>query len=58
MRISDRDPVNHSEFARILGLTAVAAIKGGRFNARQKQRIDRIVEQARERESGRRKNGK
>ncbi|MFE3522244.1 hypothetical protein ACFXOD_11725 [Streptomyces sp. NPDC059161] len=58
MRISDRDDINHGEAARILGITAVAALKGGRFSARQQQRIDRIVEQARERENARRKNTK
>lgn len=58
MRISDRDDINHGEAARILGITAVAVLKGGRFSARQKRRIDRIVEQARERENARRKTGK
>ncbi|MFK0178580.1 hypothetical protein ACIQVR_21665 [Streptomyces xanthochromogenes] len=58
MRINDRDPINHTEAARILGITAVAALKGGRFSARQQRRIDRIVEQAREREDALRKNQK
>ncbi|MEV5940316.1 hypothetical protein [Streptomyces sp. NPDC051994] len=58
MRISDRDPVSHSEAARILGITAVAVLKGGRFSDRQQRRIDRIVEQARERENALRKNDK
>jgi hypothetical protein len=58
MRISDRDDVSHSEAARIFGITAVAVLKGGRFSARQQRRIDRIIEQAREREAAKRKNGK
>ncbi|MFJ8309799.1 MULTISPECIES: hypothetical protein [unclassified Streptomyces] len=58
MRISDRDDINHSEAARIFGITAVAVLKGGRFSARQQRRIDRIVEQARERENAKRKTGK
>lgn len=51
MRISDKDAINHTEAARILGTALVAALRGGNLTARQKQRIDRIIAGAEEREA-------
>ncbi|WP_156722639.1 hypothetical protein [Streptomyces apocyni] len=55
MPISDKDPINHRELARILGITAAAALRGGKFSAAQQRRIDRIVEDAKAREAKRAK---
>ncbi|WP_406345519.1 hypothetical protein [Streptomyces sp. NBC_00648] len=56
MPISDRDDINHRELARIVGITAVAVLKGGRFSARQQKRIDQIIDRAHERETAKRRN--
>ncbi|MFD7443902.1 hypothetical protein [Streptomyces sp. NPDC059909] len=49
MRITDKDDINHTELARILGISMRAAIRG-RFTTRQQARINQILEQARKRE--------
>lgn len=54
MPISNHDDVNHRELARILGISAVAALRGGRLTDRQKRRIDEITKRAKEREDKKR----
>ncbi|WP_263170659.1 hypothetical protein [Streptomyces sp. SCSIO ZS0520] len=56
MPISDKDPVNGRELARILGISAVAAMRGGELTTAQKKRIDRIVKRAKDREDRKRSN--
>lgn len=54
MPISDRDDINHRELARVLGITVVAALRGGHFSARQQRTIERIAEGAEVREAEKR----
>ena len=51
MPINDRDPVNVTEAARILGTGLWAGLRRGHLTARQEARIDRIVERAEVREA-------
>ncbi|MGA4844709.1 hypothetical protein [Streptomyces sp. G45] len=53
MRINDRDAINHTELARILGTALFAALRRGHLTPAQKRKIDRIVAQAEEREAAR-----
>lgn len=54
MPISDRDDINHRELGRVLGITVIAALRGGRYTARQKRTIGKIAEGAEVRESEKR----
>lgn len=60
MRISDKDAINHTEAARILGTALFAALRGGNLTSRQKRKIDRIIAGAEERAAAltKAKNGK
>lgn len=54
MTISDRDDINHRELARVLGISVMAALRGGHFSARQQRTLERIAEGAEVRESEKR----
>ncbi|GAA2118377.1 hypothetical protein [Streptomyces synnematoformans] len=54
MPISNQDDINHRELARILGITGMAMLRGGRLTDRQKRRIDEITRRAKEREDKKR----
>ncbi|MFI5867692.1 hypothetical protein [Streptomyces sp. NPDC051546] len=51
MRISEKDAINHTEAARILGTALFAALRGGNLTSRQKRKIDQIIAGAEEREA-------
>ncbi|MGS2587070.1 hypothetical protein [Streptomyces hebeiensis] len=54
MRISDYDDINHTEAARVLGISLVAALRGGELTTRQMRKLDRIAEKATKREDAKR----
>jgi hypothetical protein len=51
MPINDRDPVNVTETARILGTSLWAGLRRGQLTDREQNRIDRIIERAELRET-------
>lgn len=51
MPINDRDPVNVTEAARILGTGLWAGIRRGHLTAREQARVERIIDRAELRES-------
>lgn len=54
MRINDDNDINHTDTAKVIGISLMAALRGGNLTYRQKKRLDRIADQAAQREAKKR----